>query len=251
MRPANLGRGCNMMTRRSVGKTRVARSLWYAKKGVAELRAAPLPPPGPGQARVRTLFSGISRGTERLVFSGAVGESEWERMRGPMQEGCLPLPRQIRLLRRRSCRGGAGGAARTDGVLPASAPGLFQCPGRRPGGGAGGRSRPPGDPCRQHGNGPQRPVGRRCRARRPHRRRGCRRRRTAGDRARCPPAGRLGDGRRRGRLPPAPSSKRWALPLRRRTAPPARPTSSSMPAPRRPASTPPSPAPARKAPSSR
>jgi threonine dehydrogenase-like Zn-dependent dehydrogenase len=81
-----------MMTRRSVGKTRVAKSLWYAKKGVAELRAAPLPTPGPGQARVRTLFSGISRGTERLVFSGAVGQSEWERMRGPMQEGSFPFP---------------------------------------------------------------------------------------------------------------------------------------------------------------
>jgi len=81
-----------MMTRRSVGKTRVAKSLWYAKKGVAELRAAPLPPPGPGQARVRTLFSGISRGTERLVFSGAVGQSERERMRGPMQEGSFPFP---------------------------------------------------------------------------------------------------------------------------------------------------------------
>jgi threonine dehydrogenase-like Zn-dependent dehydrogenase len=81
-----------MTTRRSVGKSRMARSLWYTKKGVAELRAAPLPPPGPGQARVRTLFSGISRGTERLVFSGAVGESEWQRMRGPMQEGAFPFP---------------------------------------------------------------------------------------------------------------------------------------------------------------
>lgn len=81
-----------MMTRRSVGRTRVAKSLWYAKKGVAELRAAPLSPPTHGQARVRTLFSGISRGTERLVFSGAVGQSEWERMRGPMQEGSFPFP---------------------------------------------------------------------------------------------------------------------------------------------------------------
>ena len=81
-----------MMTRRSVGKTRVAKSLWYAKQGVAELRATPLSPPGPGQARVRTLFSGISRGTERLVFSGSVGQSEWQRMRGPMQEGSFPFP---------------------------------------------------------------------------------------------------------------------------------------------------------------
>lgn len=80
------------MTRRSVGKSRMARSLWYAKQGVAELRVAPLAQPGPGEARVRTLFSGISRGTERLVFSGGVGRSEWESMRGPMQDGSFPFP---------------------------------------------------------------------------------------------------------------------------------------------------------------
>ena len=80
------------MTRRSTGKTRMARALWYARKGVAELRPAPLPRPRPGEARVRTLFSGISRGTERLVFNGAVGQSEWERMRGPNQEGAFPFP---------------------------------------------------------------------------------------------------------------------------------------------------------------
>ena len=81
-----------MMTRRSTGKARIARALWYAKKGVAELRAAPLPRPQPGEALVRTLFSGISRGTERLVFNGAVGRSEWERMRGPNQEGAFSFP---------------------------------------------------------------------------------------------------------------------------------------------------------------
>jgi threonine dehydrogenase-like Zn-dependent dehydrogenase len=81
-----------MMTRRSTGKTRIAKALWYAKKGVAELRAAPLPRPQPGEATVRSLFSGISRGTERLVFNGAVGQSEWERMRGPNQEGAFSFP---------------------------------------------------------------------------------------------------------------------------------------------------------------
>ena len=59
-----------MMTRRSTGKTRMARALWYPRKGAAELRLAPLPRPRPGEAMVRTLFSGISRGTERLVFTG-------------------------------------------------------------------------------------------------------------------------------------------------------------------------------------
>src|SRR5215470_14827134 len=80
-----------MMTRRSTG-TRLARAIWYARKGSVELRAAPLPKPQPGEAIVRALFSGISRGTERLVFDGAVGRSEWERMRGPNQEGSFPFP---------------------------------------------------------------------------------------------------------------------------------------------------------------
>src|SRR5262245_63599864 len=80
------------MTRRSTGKTRVARSLWYASKGVVELRARALPQLQPDEALVRTIFSGISRGTERLVFNGEVGRSEWERMRCPNQEGAFPFP---------------------------------------------------------------------------------------------------------------------------------------------------------------
>jgi len=81
-----------MMTRRSTGKTRMARAIWYARRGVAELRPNPLPRLQPGEALVRTLFSGISRGTERLVLDGAVGRSEWERMRGPNQDGAFPFP---------------------------------------------------------------------------------------------------------------------------------------------------------------
>src|SRR5262249_25428367 len=80
------------MTRRIAAGPRLARAIWYAGKGVVELRAAPLAPLRPGEARVRTLFSGISRGTERLVFHGAVGETEWERMRAPSQEGDFPFP---------------------------------------------------------------------------------------------------------------------------------------------------------------
>ena len=71
---------------------RPPRALWYARKGVVELREADLAPPGPGEARVRTRFSGISRGTERLVLEGRVGRGEWERMRCPMQEGAFPFP---------------------------------------------------------------------------------------------------------------------------------------------------------------
>jgi threonine dehydrogenase-like Zn-dependent dehydrogenase len=38
------------------------------------------------------LVSGISRGTESLVFEGKIPESEWRRMRCPFQEGEFPFP---------------------------------------------------------------------------------------------------------------------------------------------------------------
>ncbi len=84
--------GSTMTARRSAGKRRVARAVWYAKKGIVELRAAPLGLPGAGEAIVRTLFSGVSRGTERLIFNGAVSPSEWQRMQAPLQEGAFPFP---------------------------------------------------------------------------------------------------------------------------------------------------------------
>jgi len=43
-------------------------------------------------ALVKTLFSGISRGTERLVMSGSVPDAEKARMRAPMQDGEFPFP---------------------------------------------------------------------------------------------------------------------------------------------------------------
>lgn len=43
-------------------------------------------------ALVRTSFSGISRGTERLVFEGRLPPGEWERMRCPNQGGSFPFP---------------------------------------------------------------------------------------------------------------------------------------------------------------
>jgi len=86
------GGGGKMMAPQSADKTVTARALWYARKGVVELREAPLPPLQPGQARVRALYSGISRGTERLVFTGSVGRGEWGTMRGPNQEGDFPFP---------------------------------------------------------------------------------------------------------------------------------------------------------------
>jgi NADPH:quinone reductase-like Zn-dependent oxidoreductase len=69
-----------------------AKALWYAATGRAELRDEPLAAPALGEVRVRALHSGISRGTERLVFSGRVPESEFERMRAPFMAGVFPFP---------------------------------------------------------------------------------------------------------------------------------------------------------------
>jgi threonine dehydrogenase-like Zn-dependent dehydrogenase len=69
-----------------------ARALWVEAPGVAALRAERLPSPGPGQARVATLWSAISRGTERLVFTGRVPTSEAQRMRAPFQQGEFSFP---------------------------------------------------------------------------------------------------------------------------------------------------------------
>ena len=48
--------------------------------------------PQSGDIEVETLFTGISRGTERLVFEGRVPVSEHETMRAPFQEGEFSYP---------------------------------------------------------------------------------------------------------------------------------------------------------------
>lgn len=69
-----------------------ARALWFPSQGQCEIRREALPPLEAGQARVRMLFSGISRGTESLIFQGRVPESEFARMRGPNMAGDFPFP---------------------------------------------------------------------------------------------------------------------------------------------------------------
>ena len=70
----------------------LARALWYAAPGTCELRPAPLPPPGPDEALVATLWSAVSRGTERLVLAGLADPVHGDRMRAPLQEGDFPFP---------------------------------------------------------------------------------------------------------------------------------------------------------------
>lgn len=63
-------------------------ALWCVGSNQVELREGNL---GDGFL-VETLFSGISRGTEQLVFEGRVPVSEQERMRAPAQEGDFSFP---------------------------------------------------------------------------------------------------------------------------------------------------------------
>jgi 2-desacetyl-2-hydroxyethyl bacteriochlorophyllide A dehydrogenase len=78
--------------RRSQGQIVVARALWYVKPGIAEIRTERLAPPPPGQVRIAAEYSAVSRGTERLVALGEVPESEWSRMRAPLQAGSFSFP---------------------------------------------------------------------------------------------------------------------------------------------------------------
>ena len=48
------------------------RAVWFAAPRTAELRRETVPPPGPGEVRVRSVASAISHGTEMLVYRGEV-----------------------------------------------------------------------------------------------------------------------------------------------------------------------------------
>jgi len=69
-----------------------ARALWYASRRTVDLRETTLDERRPADAEIRMLYSGVSRGTERLVFNGLVAAPERERMRCPLQEGEFPFP---------------------------------------------------------------------------------------------------------------------------------------------------------------
>lgn len=77
---------------RYVGKNRCATAFWVTNPAQGELRREALSMPAQDEVLVRTLYSGISRGTESLVFNGRVPKSEFSRMRAPFQAGQFPAP---------------------------------------------------------------------------------------------------------------------------------------------------------------
>jgi len=70
----------------------ICRALWIETANRCALRQENLETVQADQVLVRTLFSGISRGTESLVLAGKVPLSEFERMRGPHMEGNFSFP---------------------------------------------------------------------------------------------------------------------------------------------------------------
>jgi threonine dehydrogenase-like Zn-dependent dehydrogenase len=69
-----------------------AHAYWLREPGHGEIRPVTLPAPGPHDVLVRTLRSGVSRGTEALVFRGGVPPGQHATMRAPFQEGDFPGP---------------------------------------------------------------------------------------------------------------------------------------------------------------
>ncbi|MEV8033739.1 zinc-binding alcohol dehydrogenase [Streptomyces sp. NPDC002742] len=69
-----------------------ARAFWLASPGHGEIRDLTLSAPTEGEVLVRTLYSGVSRGTETLVFRGGVPENQHASMRAPFQDGDFPAP---------------------------------------------------------------------------------------------------------------------------------------------------------------
>ncbi|MDV9178436.1 dehydrogenase, partial [Streptomyces sp. W16] len=71
---------------------RTARAFWIGSPGHGEIRDVDLPDPAEDEVLVRSLWSGVSRGTETLVFRGGVPESQHAAMRAPFQDGDFPAP---------------------------------------------------------------------------------------------------------------------------------------------------------------
>src|SRR5690606_4938114 len=71
---------------------RGALAYWLWAPGGGGIRPARLPAPSAGGGLGRTPYTGISRGTETLVFRGEVPASQYRAMRAPFQEGDFPAP---------------------------------------------------------------------------------------------------------------------------------------------------------------
>ena len=72
--------------------TTTAQAFWLRAPGCGEIRPVGLPEPGPDDVVVRTVRSGVSRGTETLVFRGGVPPGSSAADAGAVPGGRLPGP---------------------------------------------------------------------------------------------------------------------------------------------------------------
>ncbi len=70
----------------------LARAFWITEPEQGAILPVALAPPAADEVQLKTAFSGISRGTESLVWHGRVPPSQYATMRAPFQEGDLPFP---------------------------------------------------------------------------------------------------------------------------------------------------------------
>ncbi len=80
------------MSNKENDQGRRSRAFWIRTPGHGEILVETLPPRQEGEVRVEALYSGVSRGTEALVFRGEVPPSQYEAMRAPFQDGDFPGP---------------------------------------------------------------------------------------------------------------------------------------------------------------
>ncbi len=70
----------------------LARAFWTIDAGEGVLRSETLADSAPGHVALRALASGVSRGTEALVFAGRVPSALYESMQAPLMDGSFPFP---------------------------------------------------------------------------------------------------------------------------------------------------------------
>ncbi|MEL6287517.1 MAG: zinc-binding alcohol dehydrogenase [Pseudomonadota bacterium] len=77
---------------RASAHDRLSSALWYEAKGKLTIRTETLQARNDRESSLHALWTGVSRGTEKLVFTGMVPPGEAARMRCPYQYGDFPFP---------------------------------------------------------------------------------------------------------------------------------------------------------------
>lgn len=70
----------------------LAHQIFFPERGVAKVKQQKLRLPQENEVLIKTIYSGVSRGTERLVFTGQVPKKNWQTMKCPYQQGDFSFP---------------------------------------------------------------------------------------------------------------------------------------------------------------